>query len=150
FSLNYHFRGSINNATDKITFRDNFAGITTDASVRFTTAGVQLGASGQYSFVRTRHQEFLVSLGAFGRYQSASNGSDGYQIYYPNRTNVPAVLIGYQNRTPQKTYAIGGLFQFAYNYTFNQNFLIGFAPGLQTDTNGDMIIQGVLRVGKRF
>jgi hypothetical protein len=104
----------------------------------------------RYSLVRTKRNELLISLGGFGRYQSASNGSDGYSLYYPSTTGVPTVLVEYNNRTPQKTHAFGGLFQLQYNFTFNKKIVVGLAPGFQTDTNGYALLQAVIFVGKRF
>lgn len=150
FSLNYNLRASINSSKDEIIIIDNNSGFRKDASVRFTTAGVQLGINGQYSFIRNAKHEFLVSLGGFGRYQSASNGSDGYSIYYPAATGIPWVLIGYDNSTPQKTFSVGGLFQLQYNFTFNNKVFIGLSPGFQTDSNGDAMPQVVLLIGKRL
>jgi hypothetical protein len=149
-SLDYYFRGSINNGQDVIMINNGFTGIRQDASIRFTTAGVQAGMNVRLSFIRTKRNELLISLGGFGRYQSASNGSDGYALYYPSTTGVPTVLVEYNNRTPQKTYAFGGLLQLHYNFTFNKNIVVGIAPGFQTDTNGDALLQGILVVGKRF
>jgi hypothetical protein len=149
FSLDYNFRAGINNAIDKIYLYDG-TGSRTDKSIRFTTAGVQLGVNSQYSIIRRKSHEIIASLGAFGRYQSASNGSDGYSLYYPNQTGIPTVLVEYNNRTPQKTYSAGGLFQLQYNFTTRKSFIIGLTPGFQTDTNGDAIVQLALVLGKRF
>lgn len=149
-SFNYYFRGSINNGQDVIMINNGFTGIRQDASIRFTTAGLQAGMNGRFSFIRTKRNELLISLGGFGRYQSASNGSDGYALYYPSTTGVPTVLVEYNNRTPQKTYAFGGLLLLQYNFTFNKNIVVGIAPGFQTDTNGDALLQGVIVIGKRF
>lgn len=149
-SLNYYFRGSINNGRDRIFINNGFTGVQQDASIRFTTAGIQTGFNFRNSFIRNKRNELLLSLGAFGRYQSASNGSDGYSLYYPAATGVPTVLVEYNNKTAQKTYAFGGLLQLQYNFTFNKNIMVGLAPGFQTDTNGDAILQAILIVGKRF
>ena len=149
-SLNYNFRGSINDGKESIIVNNLITGTTTDASIRFTTAGVQFGANGRYTVMRTSIHEVAVSLGAFGRYQSASNGSDGYSIYYPQTTGQPTVLVGYDNHTPQETFSLGGIFQLEYNYQLPQHYYIGVLPGFQTDTNGDAILQLVLAIGKRF
>ncbi len=148
FSLTYSLRSTINSSTDKILV-DN-GGTVTDASVRFTTAGVQLGVIGGTSLIHSAHHEFMIKLGAFGRYQSASNGSDGYILYGPAATGVPTYLVGYQNVTPQETVALGGILQFQYNFTFGKNLFIGLQPGFQTDTNGDAIPHVALTIGKRF
>lgn len=150
FALNYNFRAGINNSTYPLHYYDPVIGKQRDASVRFTTAGVQAGVNVQYSMIRNRKDQFSVSLGAFGRYQSASNGTDGFSVYNPNTTDIPAILIGYDNTSPQKTYAVGGIFQLQYDHAFSNNVFIGLAPGFQTDTNGDAIPQAVIIVGKRF
>ena len=149
-SLNYNFRGSINTGKDKIIVTGGPSGNTIDASVRYTTAGVQFGVNAGYSFLRSSAHEMQVSLGPFARYQSASNGTDGYSFYGPNQTGIPTVLIGFDNRSPQETISIGGIFQLHYNYTFNNKNYIGIVPGFQTDTNGDVIPQVGLSIGKRF
>lgn len=149
-SFNYYFRGSINNGIDKIIINNSNTGTRQDASIRYTTAGVQSGIDVRHSFIRNQQHELLIGLGVFGRFQSASNGSDGYSLYYPAVTGVPTILVEYNNRTPQKTYSAGALIQLQYNFTFSGNISLGLAPGFQTDTNGDAILQAVLVVGKRF
>jgi hypothetical protein len=150
FSLNYNMRAHINSSQTYIIVNDAVSQTTTDASVRFTTAGVQLGVNAGLSLVRNSHHEIMLSLGAFGRYQSASNGSDGYSLYYPATTGMPTVLVGYDNHTNQHTIALGGILQFHYNYTFRNNIYLGIQPGVQTDTNGDVILQAALTIGKRL
>ncbi len=148
FSLKYNIAGTINNQKHTIIV-DNGGNIT-DASIRFTTAGVQLGVNAGYGIVKTPHHDFIVSLGIFGRYQSASNGDDGYSLYGPQTTGLPVVLVGYNNHTPQETIALGGLFQLQYNYVFKSKCFLGIAPGFQTDTHGDAIVQAALVVGKKL
>jgi hypothetical protein len=149
-SLNYNFRASINDGKDEIIVNDLLTGTRTDASVRFTTAGVQLGVNGGLSFVRTTKHEFMISLGAFGRYQSASNGTDGYALYQPHLTGQPTVLIGFDNRSPQETFSFGGIFQLHYNYSINNKVFVGLSPGFQTDTNADVIPQVALTIGRHL
>lgn len=149
-SLNFSLRGTINDGKHSYIVLNNTTGITTDASVRFTTAGVQLGVNGGFSMIKNFRHDLKVSLGVFGRYQSASNGDDGYSVYYPQTTGVPTVLIGFDNRTPQEKFTVGGILQFQYDYTFRSKLYLGVAPAFQTDTNGDVIPQVALVVGKRF
>ncbi|MEO6220116.1 MAG: hypothetical protein ABIO81_06790 [Ginsengibacter sp.] len=149
-SLDYNITATINDGKTLIIVNDVISGTQTDASIRFTTAGVQIGVNGRLSIIRNLKHEFMFSLGVFGRYQSASNGSDGYSVYYPQATGQPTILIGYDNRTPQETFSLGGIFQFQYNFTFNNKIYIGLLPGFQTDTNGDAIPQIALTIGKRF
>lgn len=150
FSLNYELRGTIHSDKDEFMYVHQPSGSTTDASVRFTTAGIQLGVNAQLSLVRSLQHEVIISLGAFGRYQSASNGSDGYSTFPEQQTGLPVLLIGYDNRTPQNTFAAGGLLQLQYNFTFRNNLFAGIVGGFQTDTNGDVIPQAGLTIGKRF
>jgi hypothetical protein len=149
-SLNYNLRAGIHFGKDKILLINQTAGTTTDQSIRYTTAGVQLGINAGLSPVRTLHHEIAIALGPFGRFQSASNGSDGYSLYYPNATGIPSVLVEYNNRTPQNTFALGGLLQLKYTYTTGKGLSFALSPGFQTDTNGDAIPQALLLVGKRF
>src|SRR5690349_2588356 len=80
WSFNYYFRGSINNSKHTIlTYIGSAEPV--DNSFRFTTAGVQAGVDARFSFVRNIQHELLISLGVFGRYQSASHGTDGYSLY---------------------------------------------------------------------
>src|SRR5687767_5426476 len=107
FSLNYNFRSTINHSKHEILIMDQSGNLLTDASIRFTTAALQLGVNAGWSVIRNNKNEFLISLGAFGRYQSASNGSDGYSLYSPAVTGQPTYLVGYDNRTEQNTIAAG-------------------------------------------
>ncbi|MBC7829755.1 MAG: hypothetical protein H7122_18570 [Chitinophagaceae bacterium] len=150
FLINYNLRASINSDKHTIIVNNTTTNTRTDASVRFTTAGVQLGVNVGLSLARHSKHEFLISLGGFGRYQSASNGSDGYSIYSPQATGLPVVLVGYDNHTPQETFSVGGLLQVHYNYTLRNKVYFGFIPGFQTDTNGDALPQVALSIGKRF
>lgn len=150
WSITYNIRGTIHDGQEKIIINNLITGTRTDASVRFTTGGVQLGLNGGFSIVRNHQHELMISLGVFGRYQSASNGDDGYSVYFPSQTGQPTVLIGYDNKTPARTGALGGIFQLQYNYTFKNNIYIGLLPGFQTDTHGDAIPYVALTVGKRL
>ncbi len=142
FSLTYSLRSTMN-YTPK-------GGSGSEVLPRFTTAGVQIGVNSGLSLIRSPQHEFMIKLGAFGRFQSASNGSDGYSLYSPAVTGFPTVLVGYNNTTAQQTFSFGGIFQLQYSFTFNKNIFIGLQPGLQTDTNGDVILQGSVVAGRRF
>ena len=150
FSLNYNIRATINDSKDEIIINNTAAGTSTDASVRFTTAGVQLGVNAGLNIISSGRSEFILRLGGFLRYQSASNGSDGYSVYYPAATGIPTVLIEYNNKTPQETFAFGGLFQLQYNFILKSKIFLGVIAGFQTDTNGDAIPQITLAIGKIF
>ena len=143
FALNYNFRGTINNGSSF-----SYQAISgpleniTDSS-RLTTAGLQLGINGQYSIMKTPTNDVFVSIGGFGRYQS-----DAVQYFRYQNGNI-VIPFGSEN-TPQKTYSVGVLFQFGYKLTFQNRISTGVLIGLQTDTNGDIIRQYGLILGKRF
>ena len=105
FFLKYSLASTINSGRVKITVIDP-NNSTHDASIRFTTAGFQLGVNGGYNLIRSLPNSVLLSLGAFARYQSASNGSDGYSLYGPAITGQPTILVGYDNRSAQHTFTV--------------------------------------------
>lgn len=150
FSLTYNLRGTIHNYKDEYEIIDVASGRTTDNSIRFTTAGVQAGVNAGYSIVRTRSHEVMISLGAFGRYQSSSD--DGYFVYYPSTVinPIPNFLFRFDNTTPQKTFSLGALLQIKYNLRIGKHLYTGVAPFLQTDTQGDLIRNMLLVIGRRF
>ncbi|NII27866.1 hypothetical protein HB364_22475 [Pseudoflavitalea sp. X16] len=148
FSLNLNIRGTINHRQDNYSYPGPTPGTRTEGAIRFTTAGAQMGVDAQLSVLRSQRHEVMFSLGAFGRYQSAS--PDGYSVTPPQTSGIPEVLFSLYNWNKQNTIAAGGLLQLHYYFTFNHNILFGIAGGFQTDTNGDAIPQAGLTIGKRF
>ncbi len=148
FSLNYHFRGGINSSKDAMFYQPPGSGSYNDASIRFTTAGVQLGVNAGFSPVRTLRHEFRISAGPFIRYQSESN-TDGYSIYQTSISGIPGPVVQYNNRTPHERFAVGGLVQFEYNFTFKKIY-IGPLAGFQFDSDGNTIPQLALVIGRRL
>lgn len=120
-----------------------------DGSIRYTAAGFQLSGHLGFNFIKTIKHELQLRAGPLLRYQSSSY-FDELQIIYPVGTGLPMPVNSFINRTPQKTYAVGGSLQLLYNYTFNNTINIGFLGGFQADTNGDNISQLSLTLGKRF
>jgi hypothetical protein len=149
FSLTYNGRATSNSDKDEIIY-DNGGGSTTDASVRLTIAGIQLGVNGGWSLVNSPQHEFMIKLGAFGRYQSTSNGDDTFIVYYPITTGIPAALVAHDHLTPHETIAVGGIFQLQYNFTFKNGLFLGLQPGFQVDTIDEAFIHAALVFGKRF
>ncbi len=148
YSLTYNMRATMNSYKDELIY-DNGGGSTTDASVRFTTAGLQFGVNGGLSLVNSVPHEFTIKLGAFVRYQSSASG-DRYTVYYQTTTGIPAILVGYDNYKRQETIAVGGMFQLQYNFTFKNGLFLGVQPGFQADTIDEAFIHGALVFGKRF
>jgi hypothetical protein len=149
FSLDLNLRGSIHDNEMYFSYpHPTIPGETVGSSMRSTTAGVQLGVDAQLSLIRSRHHEVRISLGGFGRYQSSS--VDGYSVYPPITSGIPEVVYSMYNWNKQHTIAAGALVQLQYNFTFSNKLLLGIKAGLQTDTEGDLISQVGLSVGKRF
>jgi hypothetical protein len=147
--LKYSILSTINSDRVKIIVNDP-GGSTQDASVRFTTAGIQLGVSGGYNLLKSSPHSLLLSIGVFGRYQSASNGSDGYALYGPASTGIPTVLVGYQNSTPQHTFAGGGILSLQFNIHTGNAWYLAPVVNIQTDTNGDLIYMGGFGFGRKL
>lgn len=148
FSLNINLLGTIHHSRHYYSYTHPTSQTTTDTEVRFTTGGAQLGINAQLSVLRSLHHEILFSLGGFGRYQSAS--PDSYSMYPPQATGYPEFLFSLYSFEPHNTFSPGVLLQFHYNFTFNNNMILGLKTGIQTDTNGDLIPQAGLTIGKRF
>lgn len=148
FSLTLNIRGTINHRQDNYSYPGLTPGTLTEGAIRFTTAGAQMGVDAQLSVLRSQRHEVMFSLGAFGRYQSAS--PDGYGVTPPQTSGIPEVLFSMYNWNKQNTIAAGGLLQLHYYFTINHNILFGIAGGFQTDTNGDAIPQAGLSIGRRF
>ena len=147
-SVTYKFRATINNAEDSYHYGSGT--VAEDATIRFTTAGFQIGITGGFSFVNSARHEFRINLGPFVRYQSTSNAT-AYSTYYPPSTGVQAILFRLYNESPQETISVGGIAMLQYNYTFKSNLFIGVQTGYQANTNGNAIWHvGGLVIGKRF
>jgi len=149
FSLNINLRGTINSDVHKFTVTDA-NGYKEDNSLRFTTAGVQLGTDAGFSFLRTQRHELMVTLGAFVRYQSESGSIWGYSYYLPDRTALPAVVLRFMGGATRNTVAPGATLRFQYNLSLSRKVYFGLVPSIQTDTNGDLIWQAGAALGRRF
>lgn len=149
FSLNINILGTIHHDQDNYSYTNPTTLIKSDASIRSIIAGTQLGINAQLSALRSLHHEIMFSLGGFGRYQSTT--PDGYAIsYYPPATGYPEMIVNLYNSSKQITISAGLLLQLHYNFTFNNNLVLGITGGIQTDTEGDLILQAALSIGKRF
>ena len=120
-----------------------------DASYRMVTGGIQL--TGQLHFVplRTKYNEISLGLGPVARYQSSS-ASGGYGITYPPAVNYPEPVFTFQQVEEQNIFSVGYLASLSYAYTFKMKYFIGANAFFQNDTNGDVVTQYGLRIGRRF
>lgn len=121
-----------------------------DGSIRYTTGGLQFASHLGYDLIKTNNHQFQLRVGGLFRYQSSSYFDD-LSIFYPaGETGLPVPAIVFNNTTPQRTFAVGASAQLFYNYTINDKFAIGLLAGFQTDSNGDVIRQSCISVGRRF
>jgi len=121
---------------------------TIDASYRTTTAGIQFYSLISFAPVHSLHHEVKISGGGLVRYQSDSYS--GYGIYFPPTNNFPEPFFTFRNNDKQNTINAGYLVELGYAYTFKNNMLISTKAGFQNDTNGDVLTNYCIRVGKRF
>jgi hypothetical protein len=148
FSWSAAIGGTIHDASDPLYYNDQ-NGSQVDASFRYTTAGAQFSFDLGYSIIRTLHHDLTCRLGPLVRYQSSSY-PDIYSINYPAGTGLPIPVIAFQNLTPQRTLAVGGIGMLQYGYSINNKISIGAIAGLQTDTNGDTLTQLAFTIGRLF
>ncbi len=119
-----------------------------DASYRSTTAGLQFNTLISFAPVRSKHHEVKIGAGGLLRYQSDSYAS--YGMYFPPANNFPEPFFTFRNFGKQNTFNAGYLVDVVYAYTLRKNILIGAKLGFQNDTNGDVLTNYGLRIGKRF
>jgi hypothetical protein len=120
-----------------------------DGSYRYTTGGVQLTGKFGVSFIKSKANDFGLQAGPVLRYQSSSY-FDELNVLYPAATGLPTPVIAIINKSPQKTFSLGGIGQLYYNYTINNNVFVGLSAAIQIDTNGDLLNQLAISCGLKF
>ncbi len=140
--------GTINDREDKRTFSAP-DGSTIDGSIRDAIAGFQISNHLGYHFIKNSSHNFQVRLGALLRYQTISF-ADATTTLYPPITGLPIPVIYFENTSPQRTYTIGATTQIRYDFIIHKSTTLGLLGGFQTDTNGDVISQVSLSIGKTF
>lgn len=148
FSFGLNIRGTINSDHDDYSYYNQTTNITSEASIRSTTAGAQLGLNAQYSIIRSPHHEIMVSLGAYLRYQSTS--LDGYSVMGPPITGTPEFHFSFYNWDNQNSISPGILPQLHYNFTFMNNLVLGLKGGIQQDMLAEAVQFVAFTIGKRF
>lgn len=119
----------------------NRSGEVVDGTVDFTTAGLQVGATLGYSFYRNKKHHLQGSLGTLFRYQTTSNpGNLGLYNTYP--------YVGFDLST--RSFSVGGIAAFSYNYTFENSVFLVAKGWLQYDSNDDALNIFSFGIGKRF
>lgn len=140
--------GTIHDKVEPI-FYTGRSGNPIDASVRATTAGFQVTGVASYSFVKTNKHDFSIRIGPLLRYQSTSYW-DMLEVFPPAGTGLPFPVVAFINLTPQRTVAVGATGQIGYNFTTNNKLSFGVLGTFQFDSNGDVLRNAYLVLGRRF
>ncbi len=120
-----------------------------DASIHYTTAGVQAtGGVGLKLLTKKRH-DIGLRLGIMARYQSSSYW-DYAEVLYPPLTNLDFPVAHFINTTPKKTMSLGGRGSFSYSFTFTPKFFLALNASIQTDSNGDTLTSATLGIGRKL
>ncbi len=124
-------------------------GSTLDHSFRYTSGAIQLTGGVGWSFLSTNKSEFGVKVGGVLRYQSSSYFDQLAVIFDPQKIGpYPATFI--LNTSPQRTYSVGIGPEAFYQRTIFRSIFGGLSAGFQVDSNGDVLTNISLSVGKRI
>ncbi|MCB0459371.1 MAG: hypothetical protein KDC74_05050 [Flavobacteriaceae bacterium] len=126
-----------------------YEGVTFDSTIRFVTSGIQLVGGIKYNFAEGNKHTFGIYLLPFLRYQVTSINNN-ILTEYPASTGLPFPVRVIWNNEPSKTISPGGAVRLNYKYQFNKGFYFGTIAGIQTDTNGDTMVEAGLTFGKSF
>lgn len=138
---------TINWGADKLYVNTGYGSF--DESVRYVTAGLQAGPEIGFAIIRTNYHEFKVQMGGFVRFQSSS-GPDEYGLYYPPSVNFPEPVYNIRQNWKQNIFTAGYNVNISYAFTTKKKLLLGIEVGFQNDTNGDVITNYGIVIGKRF
>jgi len=124
-------------------------GTVRDASFRYSSAGLQTGPFIGYHLLQAKHHQFMIQLGAFGRFQHATYPSM-YNFYFDYTTNPPRPVFEFWNDEKQNTFTGGYSVDFSYDFITSKKLMLGVKVGMQNDTNGDVITQVCFTIGKKI
>lgn len=147
-SWNIDFGATIHDDSDPLYYTTP-SGFGADGTIRYTTAGIQSSFGLGYSFLKIKENELGIKLNGLFRYQTTSI-PDVLTILYPAGTGLPIPVVYFEQYEPARTVSIGAIGSLYYNYTFSKNISIGLLGNFQLDTNGDVLSQLGITVGKKF
>jgi hypothetical protein len=120
-----------------------------DHSFRYTSGAIQITGGAGWCFVKTNRTEAGINVGGFLRYQSSSYFDQLSIVFDPQRIGpYPATFI--LNTSPQRTYSVGAGPEAFYRQTIFKSIFAGLSAGFQVDTNGDVLTNISISVGKRL
>lgn len=120
-----------------------------DASIHYTTAGVQAVGGAGAAIIKNQRHDLSLRLGAVVRYQSSSYWDEA-AVYYPSGNGFDFPVVTFVNTTPKKTMSLGGRGSFSYSFTFTPKFFVAVNASLQTDSNGDTLTSATLGIGRKL
>jgi hypothetical protein len=120
-----------------------------DASLRYSNAGLQAGPVFGYRLLQSSHYQFKIQAGAFARYQNSTFPSQ-YSFFIDQSAGIPRPTFEFSHDDKQNTFAAGYSVDLSYNFITTRKMMLGLKAGFQNDTNGDVITQVCLTVGKRM
>lgn len=149
FSGTYSFGGTIHDGDFPIYY--NYpAGETTDGSIRYTTAGLQIGYYLGYNFIKKVDcAKLQFKIGGIARYQTSSYYDD-VAVLYGALTNIPFPVVVIRNFTPSRTYAVGLNPQISFSHIAGKKYFFGIKGDFQFDTNEDNIASLSLMIGRNL
>jgi hypothetical protein len=118
-----------------------------DNSFRYTSGAIQVAGGVGFSVLRSKKSELGVKIGGLLRYQSSSYFDQLLIIADPQRPS-PAIYIF--NTSPQRTYAIGVGPELFFHQSIAGSIYGGLSTGFQIDTNGDVLTNISLSIGKQL
>lgn len=120
-----------------------------DHSFRYTSGAIQITGGAGWSFLRTGKSELGVRVSGVLRYQSSSY-FDQLAILIDTKNIGPYPATFIFNNSPQRTYAVGAGPEAFYQQTIFRSIFAGLSAGFQADTNGDVLTNISLSIGKRI
>ena len=120
-----------------------------DASFRYVTAGLQAGSKLGVAILNFQNHLLKAQGGAFIRYQSSSL-PDQYGVSFPPSINYPEPIFTFRHKEKQNILTVGYVVDLSYAYTTGKQWMLGAKAGFQNDTNGDVITNYGIVLGKRL
>lgn len=124
-------------------------GTTLDHSFRYTSGALQLAGGAGWSLLRNNKSELGLRVSGIFRYQSSSYFDEISIVFDPAKLGpYPATFI--VNTSPQRSYSAGVGPEAFYQQTIFKSIFAGLSAGFQVDTNGDVLTNISLSIGKRI
>lgn len=124
-------------------------GTVLDHSYRYTSGAIQITGGAGWSILRTSKSELGARVSGILRYQSSSYFDQLAVTYDPQKIGpYPATII--LHTSPQRTCAVGVGPEALYQQNIFQSVFAGLSAGFQVDTNGDVLTNISLSIGKRI